>query len=123
MPGSYFILLPVLMGLCGYLYFSFSRRWRATETAQQESGAREWRPSVLDASLIAPRLERLREDYSAAARCRSRRGVSEREQRLAAAAQSIRSLPWFCRLREQSLAPDEQEHGRQPGTRVRVEGI
>lgn len=105
MPGSYFILIPLLAVLSSYLFWSVRRRWLKQETERQLLTG-DWQPTAFDASKVTPRLENLRKDYAGAAHQRAQVGMHARQERLVGVAHAIHWLPYFCRLREESSADD-----------------
>jgi len=96
MLASFTFWLVVLAILIAYACVSVSRRERAAEQASLRAMAREFPPRTIDTSAIAPQLRRVRQNYAASARQRSR-PAHYRSELFAAARRLVTSFAYFRR--------------------------
>lgn len=100
---------PPVLWLCGltvlaaYLCVSVALRWHAEEAARRER-ERQAPGSAFDVSVIAPQIQRLRQNYCAAAHTRSQ-NPSYKAKLVAAARQLVTALAYFRRA-----TPEDELH-------------
>jgi hypothetical protein len=93
MTGSSTIWLGVLAALSAYLGVSIGRRVRAEE-ARRRARERQSAGTAFDVSVIAPQIQRLRQDHLAASRPRQHFNFY-RASLIAAARRVVTDLPYF----------------------------
>ena len=114
MSKEVILILSVLAVLVAYLCVSVSlrhsgeaRRQRRADLAREREFRRGWQPTALDVSSISPQIQRLRQDYVAAAHSRPRH-ADYRRGLLAVVRRSITRMSFFGDAREDRL--DSAEH-------------
>jgi hypothetical protein len=79
--------------LVACLCLSVGLRWRA-ESAREREIERQWPPAFIDVSAISPQIQRVRQDYSAAAHRKAAHARFSKE-RLAGTRRAFRRFPYL----------------------------
>ena len=108
MTKEVILILSVLAVLVAYLCVSVSlrhsgeaRRQRRADLVREREFRRRWQPTALDVSSISPQIQRLRQDYVAAAHFRPRHADYRRG--LAVVRRMIMRMSFFGDARENRL--------------------